>query len=125
MGTVIMFRSPARTKGRDRVDSRGDDGNDGGDKGEGEGKAKKSEGAESEPEDEDAQLMKEMMGFSKFDTTKVEPQQCIHKQCCFFTLSSLFKGKHVSGNNVFGMVKIREPKRFRSAGICTNGYHYC
>ena len=57
------------------MDSRSDDG---GGRDKGEGKGKKSEEAESEPEDEEALLMKEMMGFSKFDTTKV---QTLHSPC--------------------------------------------
>ena len=57
---TILFRSPSsRKKNRDQVDS------------EREGVAKKSEEEESGPEDEETLLMKQMMGFSKFDTTKV------------------------------------------------------
>ncbi len=32
---------------------------------------KKEDSSDSEPEDEESQMMKQMMGFSKFDTTKV------------------------------------------------------
>ena len=74
---------------------------------------------EEEPEDEETLMMKKMMGFSKFDTTKV--RKC--RSVCSLCLSSMFifpscllpQGKKVPGNNVFGMVKIRVPKRYRWA----------
>ena len=40
------------------------------------GRAKAAEESDSEPEDEDTLLMKQMMGFSKFDTTKVRTIIC-------------------------------------------------
>lgn len=55
-----IHRSPAsQQKGRDRLDS----GNG--------GVAKAVKEEEPEPDDEETLLMKEMMGFNKFDTTKV------------------------------------------------------
>lgn len=68
---VLLFlthpRSPHRKRGRGRADSaggahdgqRGDAGRGGGEEG------------EAEPEDEETMMMRQMMGFSKFDTTKV------------------------------------------------------
>lgn len=57
---VALHRSPApRQKTRERLDSGH------------EGVAKAVEEEEPEPDDEETSLMKQMMGFSKFDTTKV------------------------------------------------------
>ena len=60
MSTKFFFlRSPSsRKRDRDRVDSDRD------------GTTKPAD-EESEPDDEESLMMKQMMGFSKFDTTKV------------------------------------------------------